>query len=456
MKVSSAVSSLRAKLGGETSIVASTVIIQNVLRLVGSIIMTRLLSAEAFGVIGIITSVVVTFGMLSDVGITAFIMRHRGADDKDFVNELWTLRLIRSIFLTVIVVLAAYPVANFLGKPELQYAIALSSLMFIIDGLESLGAILALKGRQQKRLSQLDLLAQIFNLTFTIVLAVVLRSFWAIIIGNLAGQMVRVGLSYYMFPGVRHRWRFSLDRAREMWKFSRFITGSTILTLIISQTDKVVLAKVFSLEMFGLYMLAAGLAMVPAGVATAYGERILLPRYSETARHNPESLHQAYYAQRIKVHLLYACGVGLLAGCAPLIIEILYDARYRDAALYFQILLLGSFFLFGNLAANHVMIAKGNSFFTLASNLVRLFFLCVAGYLAFREYGPLGLVVTVASVELVAQIYAWAVLYKHGLLTITKEFAIVGVGVTAFAIGIWISSFMFALARMAGLITGTE
>ena len=451
MKASSAVSSLRAKLGGETSIVASTVIMQNVLRLVGSIIMTRLLTAEAFGVVGIITSVVVTVGMLSDVGITAFIMRHRGADDKDFIDELWTLRLVRSIFLTVIVVLAAYPVAHFLGKPELQYAIALSSLMFIIEGLDSLGAILALKGRQQKRLSQLDLLAQTLNLTFTIILAVVLRSFWAIIIGNLVGQMVRVGLSYYMFPDIRHRWRFSINRAGEMWKFSRFITGSTILTLIISQTDKVVLAKVFSLEMFGLYMLAAGLAMVPAGVAGAYGERILLPRYSETARHNPESLRQAYYAQRIKVHLLYACGVGLLAGCAPLIIEILYDSRYRDAALYFQILLLGSFFLFGNLAANHVMIAKSNSFFTLATNMVRLSFLCVAGYVAFRGYGPVGLIATVASIELVVQIYAWIVLYKHGLLTISKEFAIIGVGVTAFALGTGINIFLLDLARSAGL-----
>ena len=451
MKVSSAVSSLRAKLGGETSIVASTVIMQNVLRLLGSIIMTRLLSAEAFGVIGIITSVVVTFGMLSDVGITAFIMRHMGADDKDFVNELWTLRLIRSIFLTVIVILAAYPVANFLGKPELQYAIALSSLMFIIDGLDSLGAILALKGRQQKRLSQLHLIAQTLNLALTIILAVIFRNFWAILIGNLAGQILGVCLSYYMFPGVRHRWRFSIDRAQEMWKFSRFITGSTILTLIISQTDKVVLAKVFSLEMFGLYMLAAGLAMVPAGVAGAYGERILLPRYSETARHDPESLRQAYYAQRIKVHLLYACGVGLLAGCAPLTIEILYDARYRDAALYFQILLLGSFFLFGNLAANHVMIAKSNSFFTLANNIVRLSFLCVVGYIAYRGYGPLGLIATVATVELVAQIYSWIVLRKHGLLTFSWEIAIIGAGITAFALGTGINIFLLALARSAGL-----
>lgn len=456
MKVSSAVFSLKAKLGGETSIVAGTVITQNVLRLVGSVIMTRLLSAEAFGVVGIITSVIVTFGLISDIGITAFIIRHRGADDRDFINELWTLRLIRSIILTVVVILASYPIAHFLGKPELQYAIALGSLTFVVDGLDSLGAILALKGRQQKRLSQLDILSQLLNMAFTIILAVIFRNFWAILLGNLAGQTLRACLSYYLFPGIRHRWRFSRDRASEMWKFSRFITGSTILTLIISQTDKVVLAKVFSLEMFGLYIVAAGLAMVPTGVATAYTARILLPRYAEVARHCPEDLREAYYSQRIKVHLLYAGAVGLLAGCAPFTIETLYDSRYQEAAFYFQILLLGSFFTFGNIAANDVMIAKGNSFFTLANNIVRLSFLSVVGCLAYHQYGPLGLIVTVATIELAAQIYAWVMLYKHSLLTFTKELAIIGVGVTAFVIGIWVNSFMYVLARMAGLISGSE
>ena len=451
MKISSAASSLRAKLGGETSIVAGTVIMQNVLRLVSSIIMTRLLTAEAFGVIGIITSVLVTFGLLSDVGITAFIMRHKGAEDKNFLNELWTLRLIRSIFLTVVVVLASYPVANFLGKPELQYVIALSAFTFALDGLDSLGSILALRGRQQKRLSQLDLLTHIINLAFMIILAIILRSFWAILIGNLVGQIIRGWLSYRMFPDVRHRWRFSRDRMQELWKFSKFITGSTILTLIISQADKVVLAKVFPLETFGLYMVAAGLAGVPTGIASSYNDRILLPRYAEIARNNSEDLHHGYYAQRIRVHLIYAASVGLLAGCGPSTIEILYDPRYKEVAFFFQVLLLGSFFLFGNLAANHVMIVKGNTFFTLASNIVRLVFLCVVGFFAFRGYGPLGLIATVATVELVAQVYAWIVLRKHGLLIFSWDFALIGVGLAAFALGTGMNILLLAMARMAGL-----
>jgi O-antigen/teichoic acid export membrane protein len=435
MKSAAFVSTLRNKIGGETSVVAATMATQTGMRIVNSMILTRLLSSEAFGVIGVITSVLVTFGLVSDIGISAFIVRHRGVQDEHYINELWTLRLIRSIALTVAVVLLSRPIALWLGKPELQYAIALSSLTFVIDGLDSLGAILALRGRQIRRLSQLDLLTQLFNLGVTILLAIFLRSFWAILAGNLVGQMLKVWLSYYMFPGVRHRWRFSRDRAAEMWKFSKFITASTILTLVISQADKVILAKIFPLKIFGLYVLAAGLASVPAGVAGVYGNRILLPRFGETARNAPELLAKEFYAQRLNVHLVYAAFVGFLAGCGPLLFHILYDPRYQDAVFYFQILLVGSFFSLGNLAANEVMIVSGKSHFTLTTNMVRLGYFAIAGFFAYRFQGAVGLIYVVASIELVAQLYGWIVLRVDRLLNIYKELAIVSLGIAGLAAG---------------------
>ena len=454
MNVSLIISGLKKRLGGETSVVAGTLIMQNGLRLAGSMVMTRLLTAEAFGIIGVITSVLVTFALISDIGITAFIIRHRGAEDENFVNELWTLRLIRSIVLTVGVLAFSAPIANFLGKPELVYAIAISSLTFVIDGLDSLGALLALRGRKITRLSQLDILSQVINLGLTILLAALLRSYWAILLGNMVSQILRVWLSYYMFPGVRHRWRFSKVRAQEMWTFSRYITASTILTLIIRQSDKIVLAKVFSLNLFGIYIIAAGLAAVPTGIAGAYGARILLPRYGETARNNPEALKARYYSERILFHLMYAAGVGVLAGCAPIAVSILYDPRYQEAAFYLQILLLGSFFAFSNAAANDVMIVSGKSYFTLSSNVVRLAYFSTAGLAAFLYMGALGLILVVATIEMVAQVYAWVVLRKLQLFDLPRELAIIGSGLAGLALGFLLNSVLLWGVRMVGLKIG--
>ncbi len=95
-----AIDAARKMIAGDTAIVVGTMLIQNMIRVVGSMILTRMLSAEAFGVIGVISSVAVTFGLLSDIGIVAFVVRHERSNERTFLDEVWTLRMIRSLLLT--------------------------------------------------------------------------------------------------------------------------------------------------------------------------------------------------------------------------------------------------------------------------------------------------------------------------------------------------------------------
>ena len=426
---------LKQKLSGDTGAVAGTVVFLNVTRIVSSAILTRLLSAEAFGVVGIITSVSVTFGLMSDIGINAFIIRHKDSNDPTFLDELWTLRMMRSIALTLGVAAMSGPIAAYLDKPELQMAIAAGGLIFLFDGLDSMMMFTALRNREVKRLNRIDIIAQMFGVVASIALALLLRNYWAILTANLIGQLFRVWISYAWFEGSRRRWRLSRARAAELWSFSRFITGSTILTLIISQTDKVALSKLFPLEMFGLYMIASNLAGAPTGLAGTYTNRILYPRLAQLAREAPETLRWEYYHQRLQVSLLYAFAVGGIIACAPLIITLIYDDRYLPAIAYFQILLVSSFFLMGTLATNQVMIALGHSKFTFYANAVRLIFLAIGGWWAYSHYGAFGLIWVVGLLELVAQLFGFVWLHRYGLLSLPKEALILLVGVAGLAVG---------------------
>ena len=426
---------LKGKLSGDTGAVAGTVIFLNVTRIVSSAILTRLLSAEAFGVVGIITSVSVTFGLMSDIGINAFIIRHKDSNDPKFLDELWTLRMMRSLALTIGVAVLSGPIANYLDKPDLQMAIAAGGLIFLLDGLDSMMFFTALRNREVKRLNKIDIIAQMFGVVASIALALLLRNYWAILTANLLGQLFRVWVSYAWFEGSRRRWSLSRPRAAELWKFSRFITGSTILTLIISQTDKVALSKLFPLELFGLYMIANNLAGAPTGLAGTYSNRILYPRLAQLAREAPETLRWEYYHQRLQVSLLYAFAVGGMITCAPLIITMLYDDRYLPAIVYLQVLLVSSFFLMGTLAANQVMIALGHSMFTLYTNVVRLIFLVIGGWWAYTNYGTFGLVWVVGLLEMVALLFGWIWLYRLRLFSWSKEALILLAGAAGLAIG---------------------
>ena len=121
-----------------TSSVVFSALITNVLRIFSSVTLTRLLDAEAFGVIGIITSTAFVLSMLSDVGLQPFLVRHAETDDSDFLDRIWTLRLLRSLALTALMAALSWPIAYLIGKLALAPVLAVWSLTLLIDGLSSL------------------------------------------------------------------------------------------------------------------------------------------------------------------------------------------------------------------------------------------------------------------------------------------------------------------------------
>jgi O-antigen/teichoic acid export membrane protein len=439
-----AIDAARKMIAGDTAIVVGTMLIQNMIRVVGSMILTRMLSAEAFGVIGVISSVAVTFGLLSDIGIVAFVVRHERSNERTFLDEVWTLRMIRSLLLTTGVFLLAGPISQFLGKPELHWPIAVGGLLFFFEGCSALSTVTAVRNRQLKRLSAIDIGTQIFTMTATIGMALIFRNYWAIIIANNMTLILSMWLSYAMFPDSARRWRYSRERVREMWKFSRFITGSTMLTLVIGQADKIVLSKTFPLAMFGLYMLASGLAAAPVGLVSGYVGRVLYPRLAEVARRAPERMRTEFYATRMKPALLYGFAVGGLIGVSQLLVELLYDPRYLQAGHYLGILAISSFFMMSSSSINEVMIATGHQRYTFTANVARLGYLVLGGALAYHYAGPIGVIWVVGTIELMAQIFGWTALARHRLLDIPRELLILLAGAGGIATG-WVGQWVIRM-----------
>jgi O-antigen/teichoic acid export membrane protein len=234
-------------------------------------------------------------------------------------------------------------------------------------------------------------------------------------------QILKVILSYTCIPESIHRWRFSKARAQDVWRFSRFITISTILTLAIGQFDKVIIAKLFPLDILGLYVIASNFAAMPRLLADAYGTRVLFSVYSETNRLRAYDLKRAYYSQKQNPNLLYNFSVGGLISLSPAIVMVLYTARYSLVATYMQIMMISTLFVMSTNAANEVMIARGESPFTLSTNFVRVIFIVGFAPTAYFFVGVIGIVWSIGLMELAVQIYSWIVLKRRGLLDLRSE-----------------------------------
>ena len=431
--------------GGGASIIVA-VAITNVLRIFSSIVLTRLLDSEAYGIVGIVTSVAYAIGMLSDTGIVPYVIRHPDGTSKVLLDEVWTIRLVRGCALTVIMFVAAGPIAHLIGKDYLTTAIMAWSAVFVIDGFSSLAGVTSVREGQLWRLSIVETVGNAVMIAASITAAALLHSYWAIIIGMLTAQAVRAVMSYVCFDNSYRNLRFSRLRSREIWQFSRNIAASSILTLLIFQLDKLVLAKMMSLTVFGLYAIAVTLATAPEAIANPYCSRVLYPAYAAAVREAPETLRSIYYSARRGVSLLYALGIGGLIGGAQLLVDVLYDPRYAAVAMYLQIVAIRIVLRMPNVVANEAMVALGYTSPGLIANIARAVWLVIGAAIALWYGNAVLMVFVVATDEVPATLYYWAALHRHRLLRVREEllyFLLIGVGVAAGLAVFWAARTLF-------------
>ncbi|MET0370070.1 MAG: oligosaccharide flippase family protein [Sphingobium sp.] len=420
----------------DTNIVVLFVIINNLLRAVSSVILTRLLMPEVFGISGILSSIAFTAAMVSDLGFQTFVVRHEDGDKPRFLDTIWTIALVRSAMLTLVLVAASGPIAALFDKPELAPLIAGYSVTFLIDGLASLTLLTALRKRLVLRLSLLELAVAILQIIVATLLAWAWRDAWAVIGALLAAAAFKTALSYIMFSDAFRRFAFDRAYAGDLWRFARFVTGSSIITLLLMQCDKLIFARLMPLDAFGFYILAGSLASGALAFTSAYASRVLYPTYAQLWREGCADLRDQYYAKRRLPSLLYCFCAGGLIGCAPLVIAILYDPRYAPAGLYLRILTLTPLFMLASNAANETLVATGRIRATFEANVVKLLWLGVAGPIAYLTQGVIGLVIVFAIMEVPALLFKWLLMHRIALLDLRQELLFLGAALGGIAIGV--------------------
>jgi len=436
---------LRQLATGAAASILFGVLMTNALRIVSSMTLTRLLDSHAYGVVGVITSIAYMLTMLTDIGLLGFIVRHNEGDDPKFLDQVWTIRLVRGFALSLLMVAVSKPGAALLGKPELAPVVALWSVSFLLDGLSSLSFATAIRNKQLWRLSMQELASNVATLVVSIVTAVMWPTYWALIAGMITGQVTKVVMSYLLFPNMRRRFRINPARSAELWRFSRFIAMSSILSLLILQSDKLVLARLMPLSVYGLYAIAVTLAAAPGAIAAPYATRVLYPTYSKAMREAPESLPWLFYHARRKVTFLYMFGVGGLLGGAQLIVNILYDPRYHAVATYLQWIAISTSLRVCNSAANEVLIATGRMRATFFANCCRVIWLAIGGTIGLITGKIMLLVAIVGTVEIPGMLCYWAFLHRAKLLKLREEaYGLIVVAAGA-GIGLLVSSTMLTL-----------
>lgn len=406
-----------------TSVVLIGNLINNALRIVSTVILTRILTANDFGAMAIVATSLYVFVMLSDVGFYAFVVRHDQADDTSFLDEVWTIRLVRGAFLTFLVICASPLLSKLLGKPQLWPVLAFCALQLFMEALTSMAFATAPKHGRLLRLISMDLTVQALTLALAIVLALWLRSYWALAISTFLSAAIKAVLSYKLFGGSRRRFRLSRARARELWTFGRYITLSSSLQILVSQSDRLILARLMPLNTYGLYSLASNLSQAPQSLTSGYVSRVLYPIFARREDGRSTVDRRTYYAIGRPFRSLYMVVVGAFVAISPLVVRVLYDPRYAGAAPYLQLLAIAALVHLPVAVATEYMTATNGTVQYMRLSLVRVICLFLFGAILFHYLGSIGVIFGVLSGEVGAQLYSWHALSRSHVLSFRGEAA---------------------------------
>jgi len=392
-----------------------------VLRLVSSIVLSRLFAPELFGVLALVTTIITGMYLFSHIGLQDSIIQDPRGDNLTFLNTAWTVQVIRGMGLFFITIPLAWPVAHFYHDSRLVWVLPALGLGCAISGLTSSSLLTLARHMGVGKLSMLELLQQFLQFAITLIWAIYQPSLMALVAGRLISESVRTIVSYFMMPELRPRFTWDRDSLHALVKFGRWILIGTALTFLASQSDRLILAKLVSFQLLGIYGIAFQISDVPRQIILQFCSRIGFPfiaRFSDRPRREYQDILLKY-----RMPVLAAGGLMLiLVICTgDIFITHVYDHRYHQAAWMIGILTVGLWHTLLYSTTNPAILSLQKAHY----NALGYFVYCVSLYAAlpigFHLLGMTGAVLAVAVSDLPMYFVALYSAYREGIRLFAQD-----------------------------------
>jgi len=371
-----------------------------VLRLGSNLILTRLLVPELFGLMALVNTFIMGVALFSDIGIRPSIIRSPRWNDPVFLNTAWTLQALRACWIWIGCAILAWPVSQFYNDSRLVWLLPVSALTVLVNGLSSTSMATLSRKLEIGKLTRLEFATQIISLAVTIVWAYITPTVWALIGGNLVSSVVKTAWSHRLEPETSNWFAWEKDSVKEIMSFGTWVFVSTMMTFLASQADRLILGRLFTLQLLGVYTVAFTFADLPRQVVKRISQQVMFPVISKYADLDRSSLRAKILQKRKFLLMGLALMVTVLACFGDLIVEILYDERYQQAGWMLPILAVGLWPLLLSATIDRALYAIGNPKAVAFGNFLKFLYMITLLPVGDELFGVVGAITVIAFNDL--------------------------------------------------------
>ena len=227
------------------------VLVLGVVEIVTFSIMSRLLTKEDFGYYAAITAITTIFATFSDAGIGSALIQRKDMND-NFKNNAFSLSFIFGSALSLLLLILSVPLADLVLDRSMAVPLMLMSVTLLCNSMVSVNYSLMQRKLQFLRVGVINLVSLIITATIAILLAMNGYGFYAIITKAVLYSVLTLVISYF-FVNEKFRWVLDKETVKSIWGFGGWLTFSVVVRNIGSQTDRLIMGRLLSVEILGCY-----------------------------------------------------------------------------------------------------------------------------------------------------------------------------------------------------------
>lgn len=305
------------------------------MRFVFGLILARLLSPDAYGVIGMLTVFLCIVQVFIDCGFSQALIAKQDRTQTDFSTEFFFNIGIGLIGYCLLFISAPF-IAEFYNMPLLTSVLRVVGLGVIINSLCVVQSAQFAIRLDFKTPAKLAVITNIFSGVVGIFLAYCGYGVWALVFQQIAGNFLN-GILLWILAGWRPTLEFSRDSFRYLWSYGSKILASSLIQQVYDNLYPLVIGKFFSARQLGLYSRAQGFATLPSSNISGILGNVSFPILSKI---NNDSLRlMRIYRQMIETaaFIIFPLMLGLFAIADPLV-KVLLNQQWYDCIIILQLL----------------------------------------------------------------------------------------------------------------------
>ncbi|MBU3658428.1 MAG: lipopolysaccharide biosynthesis protein [Flavobacteriales bacterium] len=229
-----------------------------------SIILSRLISPEEFGLTAMLSIFISIANILINSGLSSSLIRYKESSPSDYSTVFYFNILVSLSFYLLLFILAPY-ISLFYNQPELTLLTRIITLVFVLSSFGLIQNTLLIKELNFKKQTLISFTGLFVSVVIGIYMAYKGFGVYAIV-GQTLSQSASITILLWLTSNWRPTGFINLSSLRKLWKFGSYVLFTGVFNAIANNLDNIIIGKVFAPATLGLFVRAKSTRAIPENI----------------------------------------------------------------------------------------------------------------------------------------------------------------------------------------------